>query len=165
MNWNWNEYFILLSPSLCSLHLSLSLSVPDKPSSAQTSASAFRWDVLRPWLQPQSQPLTPTETNHRSRLPSSHCSPVLTTRQLNLRFSTVEISLAIQSCSLPFITPLHSPSSFISQHSFSRTHGITSFLASPVQLFDVSASDLHFADPSSFLLFSICSFLLITTKT
>lgn len=45
------------------------------------------------------------------------------------------------------------------------THRITSFLASPVQLFDVSASDLHFTDPSSFLLFSICSFLIITTKT
>lgn len=134
------------------------------------SASALCWDVLRPWLQPQSHPHTPTETNHRSCLPSSHGNPVLTTRHLNLRFNMVELSLAIQSGE-PLLSHHCIPQpllffSLLFLSALSCTHHITSFLvhlSSPVMfLLQISTS----LNPIfSFVLSSYLSLLIITTKT
>lgn len=86
----------------------------------------------------------------------------VTACQLNLRFSTVEISYAIQSHSLIFLSHYCIPRPLyfltlrlLSLPAASHAHLIACFLASPVQLSDVSASDLHFADPSSSLSLSI----------
>lgn len=126
---------------------------------------------MRPWLQPQSHPRTPTETNHRSRLPSSHGNPVLTTRHLNLRFNMVELSLAIQSGE-PLLSHHCIPQpllffSLLFLSALSCTHHITSFLvhlSSPVMfLLQISTSLnplLFFCSLSSYL-----SLLVITTKT
>lgn len=132
-----NIWFI--SPSISTHAIFLLYFWQDKFCSNRVSASC--WDVLGPWPQPQSQPLAPTETNHRLRLPSrQHCAD----SQLNLRFNTVEISLAIQSYSLSlshyciphplyFFTLL-----FLFLSAVSHMHHITYFLDSPVQLCNVS---------------------------
>lgn len=121
--------------------------------------SAFCWGVSRPWPQPQSQPLTPTETNHRSRLPSSHGSPALTASRLNLRCSSVGISLDIHSL---FITLLHSSSSvFFNLGSFSLhrlPHGLYNLFSRstcPAAWCSCSRSQLHWP----FFLFALNLFI------
>lgn len=125
------------------------------------SVSALCWDVLRPWLQPQSHPRTPTETNHRSRLPSSHGNPVLTTRQLNLRFNMVELSLASQSGELLLSHHcIPQPLLFFSLlflSAVSCTHHITSFLvhlSSPVMFLLQISTSLN-----PFFSFVLCLFI------
>lgn len=104
--------------------------------------SVFCRGISRPWPHPQSQALAPAETNHRSRLPSSHGSPALTASQLNLRFSMVEISLAILWYSL-FLSYYCVPHPFLLFLSpVSHMHHITYFLASTAQLCDVSRMSL-----------------------
>lgn len=147
--WVWNEYFIFLFLHFHSLCLPLSLLSQDKFCS--NSASVFFWSVLRTQPHPQSQPLTPIETDHRSHLPSSHDSLVLTSSQLNSRFSTVEISLTIQLYKAALITLLHSPSVLFFQPWLFFPPSFSHAICTAVWFFwNASASDVHFSSLSWF---------------
>lgn len=90
-NWIGTEINILTPPLPLLLHHSWSLSVSDKPTSAQTECPLLHQP------QPQSEPLLPPRpiTGHACLQVTAAHMPA--TDQLNLRFSTVDCS-AVQSC-------------------------------------------------------------------